>query len=323
MKIANIQVLRGVAAISVMLFHVAGTQEKEDLSGFLFTPFKNWGSWGVDLFFIISGFVMSNSLNSGKISARNFIIKRFIRIYPLYFILTVLYFLLAVIFPELFPSLQLDNIWFLASITFTSGLLGFGEPLLGQGWTLEFEVLFYLILVLVIYLIPKLRIEFTASIALILCTLFGVNTLVIEFVFGMFISAIKVQVLGVPKYRFATLGLGILGLLVSLFSTSLEFPRLVLLGVPCIFLVIGGLKFSASTNSFLLYLGEISYSIYLVQFFIIPFFFKFFKNPSEIAFFSDLRGIIAIFVTVVASQITYNIIEVRISRFLKKFLKLV
>ena len=70
-KIENIQVLRFIAAFSVMMVHL---------------PVFEFGAWGVDIFFVISGFIM---MYITEYNNKNFLIKRIIRIVPLYWLLTL------------------------------------------------------------------------------------------------------------------------------------------------------------------------------------------------------------------------------------------
>ena len=82
-KINNIQVLRFFAALSVMMVHL---------------PLFGFGVWGVDFFFVISGFIM---MYITDLSSKFFFLKRLARIIPLYWILTILVFCLALTKPEL------------------------------------------------------------------------------------------------------------------------------------------------------------------------------------------------------------------------------
>ena len=82
-KIEYIELLRFLAASCVVCVHLP--------------PIKA-GAFGVDLFFIISGFVM---MYSTSISAKNFFLKRLYRIVPLYWVCTLGVFIIAVSHPEL------------------------------------------------------------------------------------------------------------------------------------------------------------------------------------------------------------------------------
>jgi len=321
-KIANIQIMRGIAALAVTFFHVAGTQEKEGLIGWVFSPFIGWGSWGVDLFFIISGYVMAISLSNSNDTAAHFLLKRLIRIYPLYLILTALYCLIAITSPKLFSNFTLNPEWLLASLTLTSGFGGFGEPILGQGWTLEFEALFYLLIAVVLVLRKNYRLEiFTSALLLGLCLL-GVNSIILEFSFGMLAAYFKKYLHRAATLRSFLLVSGIAALVLQKFSNIEDLPRFIQFGIPCAAFFLGFLLVSPVKSRFFIYVGEISYSIYLLQFFVIPVFFKFFKFDYNSELYSDIRGILAIFTIIILSHLSYKYIELKSAKFLKKTFKL-
>jgi peptidoglycan/LPS O-acetylase OafA/YrhL len=321
-KIANIQVMRGFAALAVTFFHIAGTQRKEGFDTWIFFPFRNWGSWGVDLFFIISGYVMAVSLGKNSQSSTRFLLKRFIRIYPLYFFLTVLFCLTSIIAPKLFSSFSLEFDWFMASLTMTSGVLGFGEPILGQGWTLEFEALFYILIAVVIYFKQSKRLELLTSLFLLGLCLFGVNTIILEFSFGMLLAKFRREVQKLHRYRLIIIWFGITTLLMQLIHGVETLPRFVSFGIPCLLIFLGFILITPTRSKVLLYLGEISYSIYLIQFFIIPACFKFFKVSTQSAFLGDIRGVSAVLLIIGSSHLTHKFIEVRCAIFLKRVFKL-
>lgn len=321
-KIANIQVMRGIAALAVTFFHIAGTQKKEGFDTWIFSPFRNWGSWGVDLFFIISGYVMAVSLGQNLQSSTRFLLKRFIRIYPLYFSLTVLFCLISIIAPKLFSNFSLKFDWFIASLSMTSGFWGFGEPILGQGWTLEFETLFYVLIALVIVFKQIKSFELLTSLLLLGLCLFGVNSIILEFSFGMLAANFKQKIQKVHQYRFLLIWFGIATLILQGNYGLDHLPRFILLGIPCLLLFLGFILLEPIKNTLLLYLGEISYSIYLVQFFVIPVCFKFYKENSQSEISADIRGTLAVLLIIGLSHFTYKYIEIKSANFLKNLLKL-
>ena len=93
-RLISLQVLRGLAACIVVFHHVslAQTSYGGRSSWIAQSGFGLIGASGVDLFFIISGFIMmySSSRESGSDAARAFLIRRFRRIFPLYWIWTTL-----------------------------------------------------------------------------------------------------------------------------------------------------------------------------------------------------------------------------------------
>ena len=91
-KLSNIQVLRGLAALAVVVFHAR--EEIEDVGIETTLPSFLPGAFGVDIFFVISGFVMVYACAQHFGDARSilpFLRKRVIRIVPLYWMITVLF----------------------------------------------------------------------------------------------------------------------------------------------------------------------------------------------------------------------------------------
>lgn len=150
-----IQALRGVAALLVVLCHarlyLAGTPSVQTAEELLLP-----GAMGVDLFFIISGFIMvySTKRTDGTPSQIvEFVIKRFSRIWPVYALCTVAW---IVVTQRTYGYLVSDelNHEFLKSIFFipvhtTRGL--FFDPTLPIGWTLDFEIYFYAIFAIALF----------------------------------------------------------------------------------------------------------------------------------------------------------------------------
>ncbi len=131
--------------IGVILFHYYG-YIKDYLK--LSHDYFSFGSVGVQVFFIISGFIIYYSTvdyTASFASIKKFIIKRFFRIYPLYILATILFAL------NPYVAVNIDLIYFVKSILFMPAMkivqsapqLGF--PVLWPGWTLNYEVYFYLI----------------------------------------------------------------------------------------------------------------------------------------------------------------------------------
>ncbi len=84
-KLYSIQILRAYAAILVVISHVWN-------NGILPGTFNELGGFGVDIFFVISGFIMCLTVslkNTKHENAKNFIVRRIIRIFPIYIICTI------------------------------------------------------------------------------------------------------------------------------------------------------------------------------------------------------------------------------------------
>lgn len=119
----SLQYLRGMSSILVVYYHIYYTT----------------GAQGVAIFFVISGFIMMDIVHKRERTAWEFFKARFLRIAPLYYILTILTLLLGVAYdPTILRIIQ--------SFTFTA--LG---PVLPVGWTLTYEFIFYTLVSLSIY----------------------------------------------------------------------------------------------------------------------------------------------------------------------------
>ncbi|UEM07341.1 acyltransferase (plasmid) [Skermanella rosea] len=142
-RFLSIQVARGIAALEVVYVH--SFLVVKHVPDYQYArPFPDLipEGIGVDLFFLISGFVMASVVTSPGLGPGNFLLRRFIRIYPIYWIFSA-----AVVLAFL-----LNPAWNLGSFSYSptniiKSLLLFPQleyPLLSVGWTLEHEALFYL-----------------------------------------------------------------------------------------------------------------------------------------------------------------------------------
>lgn len=152
-KIESVQVLRAIAAISVVLFHT--NQKVVDMYeryGITRTIFNNnlydMGVCGVDIFFVISGFIMAmitKNLHKTPNAVREFAYKRIIRIVPPYWLWTLV--LLAVLYflPHMFSRLTFNFKEAILSLLFIPYIpVGLNSsPVLAVGWTLSYEMYFY------------------------------------------------------------------------------------------------------------------------------------------------------------------------------------
>ena len=148
MKLNNIQVLRAFAAVAVVVFH----------TGFAFPFMRPFGSFGVDVFFVISGYIMARILDPQSSSSSDFFFRRrVIRIVPPYWFFTILLYLVALRIPQLMGSTRASGIDLLKSLFFIPFTKGSGliQPLLFIGWSLNYEMFFYLALAIGLLLTKK------------------------------------------------------------------------------------------------------------------------------------------------------------------------
>lgn len=156
----TVQALRFVAAFAVVCLHSSFyTTERLDPKLGLYTL----GAHGVRLFFVISGFVMivsSERLARATQGWRVFLAKRIVRIVPLYWLVTAIKTAALFATPSLVLHTGLDWEHIVKSYLFIPAMNRDGaiDPLLGVGWTLNFEMAFYLLFTLALLLrLPPVR----------------------------------------------------------------------------------------------------------------------------------------------------------------------
>lgn len=141
--ILNLQILRFVAAFGVLASHAADLTLAEDSSFWLFP----WTA-GVDIFFVISGLIMT-IVTDGRFgeagAARHFLIRRIVRILPIYWLFTALMVATVILLPEQVRNSQADGASVVTSLLLVPWPRGDGQivPILAQGWTLNYEAFFY------------------------------------------------------------------------------------------------------------------------------------------------------------------------------------
>jgi exopolysaccharide production protein ExoZ len=129
-KFDSIQYLRAVAALAVVLYHAGGLRHGDTFAV---------GAAGVDIFFVISGFVMWSTSSAHPQSAREFFIRRLARVAPMYWLLTLLLVAGALLVPAAFPRLKLETFHTTLSLLFIPARSPVNDqllwPVLVQGWT--------------------------------------------------------------------------------------------------------------------------------------------------------------------------------------------
>ena len=277
--LVHIQVLRFFAAAAVIAFHAWGVAPdgfKVPESAIAFA--LSHAGCGVDLFFVISGFIIFYATHRAPLTPAEFLRRRVERIVPLYFFAIFAVTTLAVTLPATFgtpgwytPRHILKS---LAFIAFTDGEM----PVVYVGWSLEYEMYFYL----AVALLMALTQDAWRNIVVIFSTLalvgqtpgvnaalgqyaFFVDPMILEFVLGVIVG--KLFVHGRISWPVAvTTGCAIAALLVSDPT-----DRVVVSGLPAACLVAAAAFVGRKRNNpswpelALARLGDASYSIYLAQ----------------------------------------------------------
>ena len=283
------QALRAAAALAVVAGH--STDFLLVANGSVPPAFRYLhGPAGVDIFFVISGFVMMISgerLRTRPHPARLFLWRRVIRIVPLYWLLTIAKYVTTRLDPALSVRGRPAAAELIASLLFVPyrAVDGWFHPLIPVGWTLSFEMVFYLIFAAALTVRNGLR-WVLAPMMLLLATvgLFRgpgwpvwtelADPIVLEFLAGAAIARLAME-RSLPGRVFAmcflVLGAGILG---GTFPTPVPISRLMTWGLGAMLLVLGVVALEPLLGPWLprwlLILGSASYSIYLVQSFVFP-----------------------------------------------------
>jgi exopolysaccharide production protein ExoZ len=283
----NIQILRFVSAALVVFAHCIDLSlEGSGRSFFVGTSMENFGAVGVDIFFVISGFIIATNIKSTSVDARRFSMNRLVRVVPIYWIYSL---------PSIIMALQNKApIGVLISTFLFWPCAGqtIADPALSVGWTLNFEMLFYfaatlyilfqrsaasLFVLLFAFLVFVVLGQFTATPVF---TFLG-NPIIFEFLFGVLLAqcvqwirpglAVLCGLIALILFSlWLVQGFGAISEAEFTTDGSLSLQRMIIWGVPAALLVACAIGTeTARTKSFLTrwlaHLGDASYSIYLTH----------------------------------------------------------
>lgn len=322
----DIQILRGIAVIYVILFH-------------LNLDFFHAGFLGVDVFFVISGFLMTAIYKNSN--AFDFYKKRAKRLLPAYFFTLFVAIFLAIFIVNpidleevleeaLFATFFLSNIGFLNIDSYYSSTAF--RPLL-HFWSLSVEIQFYLLFPILFYLARKnvanialiIAASFSLCVYLVLvnssdASFFLMPTRVWEFFIG-YLAATYFNVNNLPKISKPSIGLmGLIIILCIPFINVDEQSSNIIFGHPglwalivCLatgFILAYGLPLfieKSILGKALIQVGKYSYSAYLAHFIVIIFYnYEPFSESNIIIFDSGYSLLINIVLILLLTVLTYN-----------------
>jgi len=331
-----LQVFRGLAAVMVVLAHcdlIFNQNFQKDFFGKIF----NFGSSGVDFFFVLSGFLLlyihqSDIGNRSKL--KSFFLKRVTRIYPIYWVVLTLK-LSASLFFGYDPDTSQRSILeiFKAYILFPQSQEILSSSFLGVSWTLSFEVFFYLIFALLIGLKPKLSFPIIFTWLLFALAHFvGIfdlpkSSLMLNFILNeynleFFLGCVAAYVVSKHKIpqEMSLLCLGTffytLGVINSYYKV-VDISSVISFGIPSMLLVIGATSLEmrkyVHVNEVFIYIGNASYSIFLIHGFAINnitrFILKVAPDITQNSLILNLLGIIIAVIGVILGCGVYSYIE--------------
>ena len=272
----SIQYLRAVAAISVVLYHVLHHWLPHD-------PHISVLMGGVDIFFVISGFVMWGVTAGREGGSRSFFSNRLKRIVPLYWIVTTVMLAILLAKPALVNS-RFDVGHVVTSYLFIPWrhpVKGEFQPLLIPGWTLNYEMMFYVIFALILFAPMRFRLPAVLGALVGLVVLgfiphagtsqfdFYTDPMILEFAMGVCLGAAVTAQRRAPAPIAAAAVIAGFGLFIAAALTVPPLDRVLILGIPAALVVAGCVFLERETGPWLaplpLLLGDASYSIYLVH----------------------------------------------------------
>jgi exopolysaccharide production protein ExoZ len=293
-SLASIQVLRAVAALCIVVHH--GLYELDQLAARAGSATR-WQSVlpleaGVDLFFVISGFVMvyaSRDMFGSTGAIIPFLRRRLARIIPIYWVVTALYLVLS--FGGLAPLNRVaPSIAEIATSLFFIPFErpdGFVQPVYSLGWTLNYEVMFYCLFALALPLKRAVAVPVVVGILMAMVMIghlipssttmlhFWTRSIIVEFGLGMIIGHMMLS--GTRPDRKTGLLLIVSGVLLLIVGKT--FPaflpdRMLQFGLPAAMFVMAALAFDAPPENNpiirpLTSLGDASYAIYLLHPFVL------------------------------------------------------
>ena len=284
--------MRAAAALAVLSHHIAdegahfwGMDENSSLRHFI-----KGGMIGVDLFFILSGFIMTHiSMKENK--PRVFFYKRIARIVPTYWFYITLT-LIATVALSIFKRSSEERLsYIISSYLFFPAANSKGKifPLLDIGWTLNFEMFFYAIFSLSLFIKNRsIRLKSLLAFLLFFSILgyfipakyialkFWSDQIILEFGLGMIIAMLydqKVKISSNWKWILITTSV-IFECIVTYYSRAIDEYRFFLWGIPAAVSLAAGMLGEREGAHSKLYMwmfkiGTVSYSLYLVHPFII------------------------------------------------------
>jgi exopolysaccharide production protein ExoZ len=285
-RFLGIQALRIVAACLVVVTHSTFYAfERLDRHFFVWET----GRRGVDIFFVISGFVMiyaSQRLLASPEGWKMFAKHRIVRIVPLYWLVTTLKVSIVLVTAGLALHTVLSPRTAAFSYLFlpARNLDGKIQPLVGVGWTLNFEMLFYFLFTLALFL--RANVFKLVGLVLLMLSLGGyfrqpdwppvafyLNSIALEFFLGMLLAKACVNGLYIPKkYAHLLLVCGFV-LLALPPESGWNMPQAFIRGVPASLIVWAAASLRTMEDmipGWVLYLGDASYAIYLIHPFVCP-----------------------------------------------------
>lgn len=323
----SIQVLRALAAWLVVCHHYMQVAYNFQLTDPVSVALYRYGAIGVDLFFVISGFVIYLSASGKNITPWTFAMHRLARIAPAYWLFTLVTAATIIIIPGLIPYTLFEPLFMLKSLLFipAQNPTGIGFfPIITVGWTLNYEMAFYAVFLVSMFAPQKFRthaLVVGVGLLYLIAPLFGGvlkfygNPIVFEFLLGVAI-AWAYQRGWVSKIKPAAALVATVCALVLIVYKGQVTHNPIKSGIPCAIIILCALsqEHIFPKSALLNRIGDWSYSTYLCHILIICAMVKLGNSlqlHSTVTFVGTMLGIGLV------SAISFHAIEKPISRLVK------
>jgi len=336
--IIGIQYARALAAMMVVVFHL---QPQFLRMGFA-PPLWSGLAAGVDIFFVISGLIMWITTCDRPVSPLTFLGRRLVRIVPLYWLATSVTVILMIVAPSVLQTARFDLGHVIASYAFLAWHnpgTGAYDPVVIPGWTLNYEMAFYLVFAALLLVGRSYRLLLVAALFGALAWLgsapgaahsgqmaFYTSPIMLEFVFGMALGELHARTDWVQRLgRKGGLLAVVCGfaLLVAGPALAPGLPRFLVFGVPALAVVAGALALDVlgalRESRWLLLLGNASYSLYLTHPFVLSALSQIWRKghldalPGGLAVFA----VLAVLLCCLLAALSYRLVELPLIAFFR------
>ena len=280
----SLQVLRALAALLVVFSHIREKNLQNSPQAAQILDWFNFGPYGVDIFFVISGFIIAYIVPTGSYGfsdVKEFLVRRVIRVIPMYWVVSLVALTVWLYNPMLVNSSapELTRIWESFALFPTDG-----RYLYQTCWTLSYEMYFYFLFAATMFFGRYQRV----LLGLILATMIAIGIIyqpgpdepvfylltrhhLVEFMAGFAFCHFGRHLIGKMPVTGAVLTVSAVALiLLKAFGAGPIFDQLYFWGLPAMALVIGMLLLERAIPwpAYLVKLGEASYSLYLTHSFV-------------------------------------------------------
>lgn len=325
-KFEGLQVLRLVAAMMIFMCHV------DMINAFGLPTYT-----GADIFFAISGFLVMYTTQSGT---RGFLKKRIIRVAPLYWLLTAAAFLASYVMDGITPyrptaAELVKSLLFIPysreSIHSESAI----RPIIGPAHTLLFEMFFYVVFYIASKISHKRRGEITIAVLLSLMALgeltdvSGSAALVkysdlrqFDFIYGILLFYVLRYIFEKPKLlsavRRGSAPILILGCALVCLVAAWKTKRIIVAPLAAVIVFSFAMGFyGRKTPKFLVAAGDMSYSFYLIHYFVVLVAAKLIDPMDAWTFKSVVCAAVSLALSFAAARVSYLVIELKLADFLR------